>query len=111
MQDQSSIGDRLRSERGRLKLSQVVFAEKAGITRNTQRLYESGTRSPDGNYFAAVAGIGVDVAFVLAGAQRLNVAITPNEMALIDRYRLSHRDVQRGVDAMLEATAKINDET
>lgn len=106
METENSIGARLRTERERLGMSQAQLAEKAGVTRNTQGLYETGARSPDGNYFAAVAEVGVDVAFVLVGPNRLKVEITPREMALIDRYRLSSPDVQVGVDALLAATAK-----
>jgi transcriptional regulator with XRE-family HTH domain len=107
MESENSIGTRLRAERERLEMNQTQFAEKAGVTRNTQGLYETGARSPDGNYFAAVAEIGVDVAFVLVGPNRLKVEVTPRELALIDRYRLSHPDVQRGVEALLAATGKV----
>lgn len=110
MNSKVEIGARLRQERERLGLSQTQLAETGGVTQNTQYLYEAGKRSPDGNYFSAVSALGVDVAFVLAGPNLLKVEITPREIALIDRYRLSHKDVQRGVDALLAATAKQGDE-
>jgi len=62
-----SIGDRLRAERQKLRLSQTAFAELGGVGKTTQVLYESGQRVPDANYLAAVAAHGVDVLFVVIG--------------------------------------------
>lgn len=57
--------------------------------------------------------LGLDPDLIVTGTSRkmetagtLEVKITAHEMALIDRYRLSHQDVQRGVDALLAVTAK-----
>ncbi|WP_157958285.1 LexA family transcriptional regulator [Salinicola sp. CR57] len=62
-----SIGLRLREERNRLNLSQTELGEAAGITKNTQRLYESDQRSPKADYLSTLANLGVDVQFVLTG--------------------------------------------
>jgi len=61
------IGDRLRSERERLGLSQEALAEKAGLGRKTQYNYEEGGRSPDAMYLVSAATLGIDVAYVLTG--------------------------------------------
>lgn len=66
-----SIGDRLRSERQRLRLSQTDFAKIGGVGKTTQVLYESGQRVPDANYLAAVAAQGADISFVIVG-RRVN---------------------------------------
>lgn len=57
--------------------------------------------------------LGLDPDWIVTGTSRkiemagiLEVKITAHEMALIDRYRLSHKDVQRGVDALLAVTAR-----
>ena len=50
----SSIGERLKSERERLKLSQSDFAAIALSSKQSQINYESGKRSPDAIYLAAI---------------------------------------------------------
>lgn len=63
----SEVGKRIREERQKLGLSQALFAEKAGIHRNTQANYESGSRRPDIEYIVTIMKIGVDVGYVLEG--------------------------------------------
>ncbi|SEM31965.1 XRE family transcriptional regulator [Halomonas caseinilytica] len=58
---------RLREERARLKLSQTELGDIAGITKNTQMLYESDKRSPKADYLSAVASAGVDIRYVIEG--------------------------------------------
>ena len=62
-----SIGERLREERQKLKMSQTAFAERGGVTKKTQMLYEGNERFPDAQYLASVAEAGVDVLYVLTG--------------------------------------------
>lgn len=61
----STFGDRLREERKRLGLSQTEFAKAAGVHLNTQSRYEKGEREPDTAYLSALAGIGVDVGYIV----------------------------------------------
>jgi len=70
MNQSVSFGERLRDERLRLGLTQTAFGEIAGVTKKTQMLYESGERTPDMRYLAAVSKVGVDYSYVLTG-QRL----------------------------------------
>jgi transcriptional regulator with XRE-family HTH domain len=65
----SEVGKRIREERQKLGLSQALFAEKAGVHRNTQANYETGRRVPDSLYFIAIRRIGVDIGYVLDGYQ------------------------------------------
>ena len=62
-----SISDRLKEARELLGLSQQAVADKCGIAARSQRNYESGERSPDAVYLAAVAAIGVDIRYVVTG--------------------------------------------
>ncbi|KAA0011173.1 helix-turn-helix domain-containing protein [Billgrantia pellis] len=62
-----SIGSRLREERDRLGLTQTEIGDAAGVTKNTQRLYEMDQRSPKADYLAALDAAGVDVGYVLTG--------------------------------------------
>ncbi|MBF0308994.1 MAG: helix-turn-helix transcriptional regulator [Magnetococcales bacterium] len=61
--------ERLRAERKRLGLNQTEFAKIAGLTLQSQGNYESGRRTPDVAYLAAVATAGVDVGYLLTGVR------------------------------------------
>ncbi|RUR46225.1 XRE family transcriptional regulator [Vreelandella populi] len=70
----TSIGIRLREERVRLGFSQTELGDIAGITKNTQMLYESEKRVPKADYLSALDAIGVNTHYVLTG----NRSISPN---------------------------------
>ena len=59
------IGERLKSERERLKLTQPEFAEAAGAAKRTLVDWEKGVSSPTAVQLSALSKIGVDVLFVL----------------------------------------------
>lgn len=99
------VGERLKEERQRLELSQTAFAEIAGVTKKTQMLYESGDRSPDALYLAALAAAGVDVLYVLTG-ERGGVVLNPQEAALLDNYRHAPKDQQDILKATSAAFAQ-----
>lgn len=63
----SSFFERLREERARLSLSQEEVATAGGVQRRAQVNYEAGERSPTADYLAAVAGLGIDVLYLLTG--------------------------------------------
>lgn len=67
MSTKSNIGNRLREERERLCLSQVLFAGKMGVSRMSQVNYETGKRSPDAEYLLTASEFGVDVGYVITG--------------------------------------------
>lgn len=68
-------GERLKEERERLGISQADFAKACGVGRTAQFNYESGKRSPDGNYLHAASELGVDTGYVLFGDRS-----TPNNL-------------------------------
>lgn len=78
-----TIGDRLKEERERLRLSQTSLAEGAGTTKKTQIDYEKDKTQPKGRYLAAVASFGVDVAYVITGERLENTAITTMELSYL----------------------------
>lgn len=108
----SEIGERLRTERRRLGMSQEEMGVAGGVTRNTQSNYEKGLRSPDAEYLAKVAGIGADVQYILTGQRSASAAsLAPDEAALLDNYRHSspeHKASLRTVGAAL-AKPQVND--
>lgn len=61
------FGDRLKSERERLGLSQTAFGEACGIKKLAQLHYEKGDRSPDVIYLEKASGLGVDLYYLLTG--------------------------------------------
>ncbi|MDQ7735779.1 S24 family peptidase [Halomonas sp. SpR1] len=68
----SSIGMRLREERVRLGFSQTELGDIAGITKNTQMLYESEKRSPKADYLSALHAVGVNTHYVLTGNRSIS---------------------------------------
>ena len=63
----NEVGERLKSERARLGMSQGDFGALVGVSKTSQFNYEAGGRSPDAAYLQKAAEIGVDVAFILTG--------------------------------------------
>lgn len=71
--EKETIGDRLRAERMRLKLTQLQVSEVAGITVQTQRKYESAKRYPDASYLESIASIGFDVNYIIVGKKLVDI--------------------------------------
>ncbi|WP_150642136.1 helix-turn-helix domain-containing protein [Pseudomonas fluorescens] len=103
----SSVGDRLREERTRLDLKQEDLALVGGKNRNTQGSYERGTRNPDTAYLAAVAGLGVDVLYVVTGTRTPVpiVDLSEDDEQLLKRYHSITPDDQKAVRRFLKAMA------
>lgn len=85
----SGIGERLREERERLRLSQAAFGEIGGVKANAQGKYENGERFPAADYLQAVAEVGVDVLYVVTGVRAPQPAesISAAEADLVMHYR------------------------
>lgn len=102
------IGIRLKEERERLGATQPVFAEVAGAKKRTLIDWEKGVSSPTAVQLSALAGIGVDVMYVLTG-QRVNSqpnALSPRETALLDNYRHCDADGQSAVEQVAFVASK-----
>lgn len=84
------IGIRLRAERLRLVLTQEQLCGAARVSKVSQVNYEKGRRAPDANYFQLVAGIGVDVLYVITGSKALPPA-EPLASELVPLPRLAVR--------------------
>lgn len=72
--DRADIAIRLVEERTRLRYSQADFADKAGISREGLRLYETGQRGMSADFLIEAASLGADVQYVLAGLRSTNWA-------------------------------------
>lgn len=82
-----AIGERLREERKRLKMTQAVFADSGGIGVSALKLYEGNEREAGSDFLSALAEIGADVQYILTGV-RSNTAMAADEQVLIDGYRV-----------------------
>ena len=102
----SSISDRLKEERVRLGLSQTALAEIGEVVRKAQQNYESGLRTPNGDYFAKVAQVGVDVSYVITGIRSSTPEpLKPDEAELLDDYRQASPEAKRALRASGAALA------
>lgn len=119
----STVGDRIKEERERLKMSQTEFADLGGVQKRAQIHYEKGERVPDALYLVAVAARGVDVTYVLTGVPlderwrpmfviaaqaTLDANMTPEERAesaglLADALKKSGLEKQQQRSALIEA--------
>lgn len=83
------IGERLKDERTRLGLSQVAFSDACGVNRGTLATWEKGEQSPTAAVLSAMAGLGLDVLYVLTGKYTPTAAgsLTQEEAALVERLR------------------------
>ncbi|WP_155626011.1 helix-turn-helix domain-containing protein [Burkholderia vietnamiensis] len=71
----------------RIGLSQGEFAAIGGLSNKAQLSYESGARSPDANYLAALAKAGVDVLYVITGSRAQSSTLPADEAELLDSFR------------------------
>lgn len=62
-----TIGERLREERIRLKMSQQNFGAAGGVRTDAQYKYECGFRIPRADYLAKISKIGADIFYVVTG--------------------------------------------
>lgn len=81
-----AIGERLKEERKKLKMTQAAFAEAGGIGLSAFKLYESNTREPGAIFLAGIAEEGADVQYIVTGRRGLG-AMTATEQVLLDGYR------------------------
>jgi len=81
-------------------MNQEDFAAVGGLKRRAQTLYEQDERAPDALYLRALAGIGVDVHYILTG-ERLQSAVTSDERELLDGYRSMDVRGKAGVLGMI----------
>lgn len=104
------ISDRLIEARKALGLSQQALADRVGISPRSQRNYESGERSPDADYLAALAALGADVLYILTGqptggaaAPVPEPAVTEGDRTLLANFHAAPAQVQAGIKTTLGA--------
>jgi transcriptional regulator with XRE-family HTH domain len=95
------LGSRIREERTRLGKNQAELAAEIGIAKKSQTNYELGHSAPNAEYLAAVAGLGMDVLYVLTGNP--SPTLQGDELELLRRYRSAPAAVRVAVMAGLGA--------
>lgn len=108
----------MREERKRLKLSQAVLAQAAGIARESWVRYEADAMAPGSAVLAALAAKGADVSYVLTGVRApvyaggpirgdsVALVLTAEESALVDNYRHASAEGRRALAATSAAVAQ-----
>lgn len=101
------VGDRLREERERLGLNQTDFGGLGGVSRGTQKAYETGTNSPDLRYLSALEKAGVDTQYVLSGTKALlpGEGLSVVESQILENYRSLSEGDQASVLRLTNALA------
>ena len=61
------IGQRIKEERLRIKLSQTSFGALGGVGKAAQHLYEKGERMPSVEYLTKLSAAGMDFRYILTG--------------------------------------------
>lgn len=104
-----TIGERLKEERNRIGANQTVFAEKCGVSKNTQLAYEKGERSPDAAYLANAAAVGIDVLYVVTGSRvpEASSSFNGDEVALVTHYRQLSESERTHTHRMVTALAEM----
>lgn len=98
--DLLTIGGRLASERGVLKLKQVDLCIRLNVSKTTQIKYESGQSFPDAQYLSELAELGFDVLYILTGARSTD-AMSDECQNLIEAYEDAHDALKRAAFAVL----------
>ncbi len=95
-------------------MSQQEMADRCGVTMRSQRNYEKGERSPDAEYLAALAVMGVNVLQILTGQPNQPVVpqatLPPRQRALLDNYEaadeVGKRYIERAADHEAQSGGK-----
>ena len=99
-----NIGDRLKEERERLRMTQESFSVAGGAGKRAYIRYEQGERLPDAGFLAAISASGADVLYIVTG-QRNERALSSDEQTLIGYYREAPPAVRRAAMGALLGAA------
>lgn len=103
----STFGERLRSERIRLGLSQEEFGALAAVKRGAQVNYEKDERSPDAEYLQALVPHGVDVLFLIADVRSSpGPRLSGDQAELLQDFDRLSAELQKAARLMLRTLAK-----
>ena len=96
-----NFGQRLKTERERLGLTQKELAEAVSISYVTQSNYETGKRKPDTKYIASIATIGFDLKYLFTDTREENSPLAPEERVVLQCYREASPAIRKAALAVL----------
>ncbi|HFK1634811.1 helix-turn-helix domain-containing protein [Klebsiella oxytoca] len=97
----SLCATRLKSERARLKLSQIQVSGLCGVSREMWGKYERGAAVPGGDVLASFANNGGDIQYVLTGNRSNSLSLARDEMEMLEFYRAAPLQVRMAALAAL----------
>ncbi|QXW17272.1 helix-turn-helix domain-containing protein [Comamonas aquatica] len=85
------FGDRIKSERLRLNIQQLAFAEACEVSRGALLKWEKNEATPNAQALALMSRLGVDVLYVVTGQRQgeSESTLAPEEKALLSAWRNS----------------------
>jgi len=84
------------------------MAEMAGITRQTQQLFETGVRLPSYSYLAQLSHLGVDAAYLMTGERLLSERAHSEHLESIqERLTAQEERLQSALEAIREDQAHV----
>ncbi len=114
---------RLAEERKRLGLNKGQMAKAGNVANSTYANYEDGSRSPDGEFFAAIAEAGADVLYILTGVRSAAAPVLgveqqqagysvevldKQEQALLDNFRHCPQEGKQQLESASALYAKLS---
>ena len=103
-----TFGERLRKERLRLGFNQVDFGAAGGVKKVAQINYEKDKRFPDASYLSAIAQVGADVGYIVAGVRggdSPNLSKEAGEF-LISTFQVSEKWLATGEGAIFQTDSE-----
>lgn len=82
-----AIGNRLKEERERLRLTQSDFGALGGKGKTTVIAWEKGSAFPNADFLESAAAAGMNVLYVITGQRHDNAATTSYELAFLRNCR------------------------
>lgn len=87
-----ALGQRIREERNRIRLSQIDFGKLADVSENTQTSYEKGRIPPKADYFIKLLQHNIDVSYLVTGQRSSGDFSFVDQKILGMVHALSHRE-------------------
>lgn len=98
------LGSRIKSERLRIGMQQIDFAEACDVSRGGLLKWEKNESAPNAQALAAMARLGVDVLYVVTGQRQgaTEATLAPEEKALLAAWRESGEKGRAALTAVAE---------
>lgn len=97
------IGERLKEERKRIKITQEELSACLKLTSRTWGSYERGQSTPDAWILSELEKKGIDIYYVITG-KKLPIAFdNPDEEKIIKQYRSADEEIKFAISSIFDA--------